>query len=115
MRNSSSAVGSTSLPTSACNVGFCANRSPAAMTERSYASNCVMGTSHGISYPLRVRSIVWMASSQPRVVERLAPSPVVVRSAQEFIAAPRDAKTISFLDDAALAVLDESAAQFAAE
>jgi hypothetical protein len=47
--------------------------------------------------------------------ERLSTETAVVSSTQEFIDAPRDAKTVSFLDAETLAALDELAVQFGKE
>jgi hypothetical protein len=47
--------------------------------------------------------------------ERFVPNALVVSSGDEFVNAPRDVTTISFLDDAAIAVLDEAATQLAGD
>src|SRR6185312_9904234 len=55
----------------------------------------------------KVRSIIWMSEPLANAVcERLASETEIVRSAREFLEAPRDEHTVSFLDDSAIAELD---------
>jgi hypothetical protein len=57
-----------------------------------------------------VTSIVWMLESNARALLALLPANTTVAStAREFLNAPRDAKTISFLDSSTLANLDRLA------
>src|SRR5512138_4015542 len=57
-------------------------------------------------------SIVWMPEPLARAVCKRLPSKnaMIVRSAREFLDAPRDAKTVSFVDDSTIASLDRFAA-----
>lgn len=54
-------------------------------------------------------SIVWTAEPVARALRQCLPEISVVASAREFLDAPRDPKTMSFIDAAALAQLDSSA------
>lgn len=47
----------------------------------------------------------------PAFCERFASDALVIGSVDEFVNAPRDAKTVSFLDDSTAAILDESQAR----
>jgi len=58
-----------------------------------------------------VRCIVWLSEPLARVLREQVPmETTVVGSAREFLDAPRDAKTVSFVSNATLAHLDRTAA-----
>lgn len=57
-----------------------------------------------------VRSIVWMAEPRARALREVCGSDIVtVDSARAFLEAPRDARTVSFVDDTSLRALDLAA------
>jgi len=58
-----------------------------------------------------VQTVVWMAEDRARAFRSFLPEAHVVRSAREFLDAPRDPRTISFLDGATLASLDALAGE----
>jgi hypothetical protein len=58
-----------------------------------------------------VPAIVWMSNQLARVCARAVPNALVVSSAREFLDAPRDARTMAFLDGGTLASLDALAAE----
>jgi hypothetical protein len=61
-----------------------------------------------------VSAIVWVSKQQRRELrDRLSNDAVVVGSAEEFLGAPRDARTLSFIDGITLAALDQFAMQHA--
>lgn len=58
----------------------------------------------------RVRSIVWMSDTLSGPLRSLLSSEItIVRSAQEWLAAERDAKTVTFVDNTTLTSLDQVA------
>jgi len=63
-----------------------------------------------LRYFSNVRSIVWMSERESRALRDLLSSPTtIVGSAREFLAARRDAGTVSFVDGSTIAELDRAA------
>jgi hypothetical protein len=62
-----------------------------------------------------MKSIVWTSESvASAIAARVAPAEIVViRSIEEFFAAPRDARTVSFLDDSTIEMLERYATSLA--
>ena len=60
-----------------------------------------------------MKSIIWTSKPLSRALRGLLSDPVIVGSLREFLDAPRDAKTVSFVDDGALEHIERLAKELA--